>query len=79
MLRDEACFVPHCKVSWYDEKKMLGNQPFRRIWYDEVAIGTEFKDVDPDLGKDRKTKRQSNISPARLGSVELTEGNLDGE
>lgn len=34
--------------SWYDEKKMLGSQPFRQVWYDEVAIGTEFKDANPD-------------------------------
>jgi hypothetical protein len=34
--------------SWYDDGYMEGNQPFRQIWYDEVAVGTEFKDVDPD-------------------------------
>ncbi|KAF7562252.1 hypothetical protein G7046_g1895 [Stylonectria norvegica] len=34
--------------SWHDDKKMLGTQPFRQVWYDEVAVGTEFKDVDPD-------------------------------
>ncbi|KAH6896994.1 glucuronan lyase A [Thelonectria olida] len=34
--------------SWYDKGEMLGTQPFRQVWYDEVAIGTEFKDVDPD-------------------------------
>jgi len=25
-----------------------GNQPFRQIWFDEIAFGTEFKDADPD-------------------------------
>jgi hypothetical protein len=34
--------------SWYDDGYMSGNQPFRQIWYDEIAVGTEFKDVDPD-------------------------------
>ena len=34
--------------SWYDQKRMVGNQPFRQVWLDEAAIGTEFKDVDPD-------------------------------
>lgn len=33
---------------WHDDPKMLGNQPFRQVWLDEAAIGTEFKDVDPD-------------------------------
>ena len=33
---------------WHDDQKMLGNQPFRQVWLDEAAIGTEFKDVDPD-------------------------------
>ncbi|KAG8425093.1 hypothetical protein J3458_001833 [Metarhizium acridum] len=27
---------------------MKGKQGFRQIWYDEIAMGTEFKDVDPD-------------------------------
>lgn len=34
--------------SWHDQGRMDGNQPFRQVWYDEVAIGTEFKNVDPD-------------------------------
>ena len=35
--------------SWYDDQHhMEGNQPFRQVWLDEAAIGTEFKDVDPD-------------------------------
>ncbi|CAM1506070.1 Fc.00g057110.m01.CDS01 [Cosmosporella sp. VM-42] len=34
--------------SWHDDGHMVGNQPFRQVWYDEVAIGTEFRDVDPD-------------------------------
>ena len=36
--------------SWYDDDhRMDGNQPFRQVWLDEAAIGTEFRDVDPDL------------------------------
>lgn len=34
--------------SWHDDGYMKGNQGFRQIWYDEIAMGTEFKDVDPD-------------------------------
>lgn len=34
--------------SWHDDHHMTGTQGFRQIWYDEVAVGTEFKDVDPD-------------------------------
>ncbi|KAL7949253.1 polysaccharide lyase [Trichoderma barbatum] len=34
---------------WHDDNHhMVGNQGFRQIWYDEVAVGTTFKDVDPD-------------------------------
>ncbi|KAH0531097.1 hypothetical protein TsFJ059_005651 [Trichoderma semiorbis] len=34
---------------WHDNNhQMVGNQGFRQIWYDEVAVGTTFKDVDPD-------------------------------
>ncbi|KAJ6780417.1 hypothetical protein PWT90_02304 [Aphanocladium album] len=34
--------------SWKDSGHMEGNQPFRQIWYDEISVGTTFKDVDPD-------------------------------
>ncbi|KAM0258270.1 hypothetical protein ACHAQJ_003912 [Trichoderma viride] len=34
--------------SWFDDGTMKGNQKFRQIWYDEVAVGTTFADVDPD-------------------------------
>ncbi|KAJ2978818.1 hypothetical protein NQ176_g3606 [Zarea fungicola] len=34
--------------SWHDSNHMEGNQPFRQIWYDEISIGTTYKDVDPD-------------------------------
>ncbi|KHN94222.1 glucuronan lyase A [Metarhizium album ARSEF 1941] len=34
--------------SWHDDGYMKGNQGLRQIWYDEIAIGTEFRDVDPD-------------------------------
>lgn len=33
---------------WHDDKKMVGNQGVRQVWYDEVAVGTTFADVDPD-------------------------------
>ncbi|KAK4067271.1 CAZyme family PL20 [Trichoderma aggressivum f. europaeum] len=34
---------------WHDNNhQMVGNQGFRQIWYDEVAVGTTFADVDPD-------------------------------
>jgi hypothetical protein len=34
--------------SWHDDGYMKGSQGFRQVWYDEVSMGTEFKDVDPD-------------------------------
>lgn len=34
--------------SWYDDGHMEGSQGFRQVWYDEIAIGTTFADVDPD-------------------------------
>ncbi|KAL2074671.1 hypothetical protein VTL71DRAFT_8450 [Oculimacula yallundae] len=30
------------------EGGMKGNQPFRQIWFDKIATGTTFADVDPD-------------------------------
>ncbi|KAL7933068.1 polysaccharide lyase [Trichoderma chlorosporum] len=34
---------------WHDDShQMKGNQGFRQVWYDEVAVSTTFKDVDPD-------------------------------
>ena len=34
---------------WHDDyHKMVGNQPFRQVWFDEAAIGTEFEEVDSD-------------------------------
>lgn len=33
--------------SWGSEDGMLGTQGFRQVWFDEIALGTEFKDVDP--------------------------------
>ncbi|KAL2672160.1 hypothetical protein Neosp_012858 [[Neocosmospora] mangrovei] len=33
--------------AWHDDKHMEGSQSFRQVWYDEVAIGTTFADVDP--------------------------------
>lgn len=34
--------------SWYDDGYMDGSQSFRQVWYDEIAVGTTFADVDPD-------------------------------
>lgn len=35
--------------SWHDQNNRLeGSQSFRQVWYDEISVGTEFKDVDPD-------------------------------
>ncbi|TQV91465.1 integral membrane protein [Cordyceps javanica] len=34
--------------AWHDEGEMQGNQTVREIWFDEIAVGTEYKDVDPD-------------------------------
>lgn len=34
---------------WRDGGNRLeGNQGFRQVWYDEIAVGTTYKDVDPD-------------------------------
>ena len=34
---------------WHDnDHKMVGTQGFRQVWFDEVAIGTTFADVDPN-------------------------------
>ncbi|GKT95673.1 glucuronan lyase a [Colletotrichum tofieldiae] len=33
--------------SWYDDKKMLGDQGFRQIWFDEIAVDSTYKAVDP--------------------------------
>lgn len=33
--------------SWYDDGYMEGSQGFRQVWYDEIAVGTEFGDVNP--------------------------------
>lgn len=33
---------------WHDDKEMYGSQSFRQVWIDEVGIGSEFKDADPD-------------------------------
>ncbi|KAI4247284.1 MAG: hypothetical protein L6R40_001627 [Gallowayella cf. fulva] len=35
---------------WHDDDNppFQGSQPFRQVWLDEAAIGTEFRDVDPD-------------------------------
>ncbi|KAJ7672943.1 polysaccharide lyase [Mycena rosella] len=33
---------------WHDDGGMLGTQPFRQVWYDQIAMGTTFADADPD-------------------------------
>ncbi|ATY61441.1 integral membrane [Cordyceps militaris] len=37
---------PH---SWHDEGRMEGTQTIREAWFDEISIGQQFKDVDPDM------------------------------
>jgi len=32
---------------WHDDGGMKGTQPFRQVWYDQVAIGSTFADADP--------------------------------
>ncbi|KAK3934911.1 polysaccharide lyase family 20 protein [Diplogelasinospora grovesii] len=32
---------------WHDDGKMLGTQPFRQVWYDQIAMGTTFADANP--------------------------------
>ncbi|KAL0465263.1 polysaccharide lyase family 20 protein [Neurospora intermedia] len=33
--------------AWYDSG-YSGSQPFRQVWFDEIAIGDAFADADPD-------------------------------
>lgn len=33
---------------WHDDKQMKGTQGTRQVWFDEIGLGTEFKDADPD-------------------------------
>jgi hypothetical protein len=49
-LDDDRQFEWHMGLyanSWHDQSRMLGNQPFRQVWYDNLAIGTTYADVDP--------------------------------
>lgn len=32
---------------WHDDHHMVGSQGFRQVWYDNLAIGTTYADVDP--------------------------------
>lgn len=34
--------------AWRDEGRLVGTQGTRQIWFDEIAAGTTFADVDPD-------------------------------
>jgi hypothetical protein len=34
--------------SWHDDEKMVGNQPQRQLWIDEMGVGSTFADADPD-------------------------------
>ncbi|KAK2596773.1 hypothetical protein QQS21_006168 [Conoideocrella luteorostrata] len=48
---DDSVFQYHVGLyanGWRDGRHMEGSQGFRQIWYDEISMGTEFKDVDPD-------------------------------
>ncbi|RYO89883.1 hypothetical protein DL766_006429 [Monosporascus sp. MC13-8B] len=34
---------------WHDDEEgYTGNQPTRQVWFDQIGIGSEFKDADPD-------------------------------
>ncbi|KAL2811850.1 polysaccharide lyase [Aspergillus granulosus] len=33
---------------WHDDGFLVGSQGTRQVWFDEVGMGTEFKDADPD-------------------------------
>ncbi|RYP42062.1 hypothetical protein DL767_000574 [Monosporascus sp. MG133] len=34
---------------WHDDDEgYTGNQPTRQVWFDQIGIGSEFKDADPD-------------------------------
>ncbi|KAJ7018456.1 polysaccharide lyase [Mycena alexandri] len=33
---------------WFDDGGMLGTQPLRQVWYDQIGIGSVFADADPD-------------------------------
>ena len=32
---------------WHDDGEMEGDQPTREVWYDEVAIGSSYEEVEP--------------------------------
>ncbi|KAJ3941476.1 uncharacterized protein N0V96_008186 [Colletotrichum fioriniae] len=34
--------------SWYDQGKLDGDQGFRQVWFDEIAVDSTYKAVDPD-------------------------------
>jgi hypothetical protein len=34
--------------SWHDQGRMLGTQPTRTLYYDQIGIGTTFADADPN-------------------------------
>ena len=36
--------------AWHDDGTMEGDQPFRQVWYDEIAVGTTYEDVVPKKG-----------------------------
>ncbi|GKT46802.1 uncharacterized protein ColSpa_06983 [Colletotrichum spaethianum] len=49
-LNDDSAFqfrVGLYANSWYDDKTMLGDQSFRQIWFDEIAVDSTYMAVDP--------------------------------
>ena len=42
---------------WHDDHGMQGTQGTRQVWYDEIATGTTFADVDPAKWKSRVMRR----------------------
>ncbi|EHA54958.1 hypothetical protein MGG_01764 [Pyricularia oryzae 70-15] len=44
---------------WHDDKKLVGNQKTRQVWYDEIAMGDTYEDVEP-----RPDKNAVQMTPA---------------
>lgn len=38
---------------WYDDGGMKGSKGTRSMWFDEIAIGTTYADVDPGQWRSR--------------------------
>lgn len=59
-INDARYFQFHAGIyanGWHDDGKMLGTQGTRQIWYDQIAVGTTFADVDPSQWSKRSISR----------------------